>query len=239
MALGREIGRAWPFVVGERGASQNDAWMHMEAKVGPVAPLPVHPYGPDRGLSGRGGRLCGVEIMSRVIAIIACGFSLAACSSSWMPSFDMAGLGGSGAQSASIAIESDPPGAEARASSGGQSCRTPCRLTVAAEGPFTVNVALNGYVPQSVPVRVMQPEDPRLGSADAASDASTRLDPNPIFVELERAPPQVPAAKKKSPRRQTATRAPTTAAGSGAPPPAAQQPIQPASSSTAPWPMPR
>jgi hypothetical protein len=179
--------------------------------------------------------------MSRVIAVIACGFSLAACSSSWLPTFDMASGASSGAQAASIAIESDPPGAEARASSGGQSCRTPCRLNVAADGPFTVSVALNGYVPQSVPVRVMQPEDPRLGSEDGGSNASTRLDPNPIFVELERAPPPVPAAKKKPPaRRAAATGAPTTAAGSGAPPPStAQQPAQPASSSAAPWPMPR
>jgi hypothetical protein len=123
----------------------------------------------------------------------------------------------------------------------GKTCRTPCRLNVAADGPFTVSVALNGYVPQSVPVRVMQPEDPRLGSGDS-SNASMHLDPNPIFVELERAPPPVPATKKKSTahRPVAATRAPTTAAGSGTPPPsAAQQPIQPASSSTAPWPMPR
>jgi len=192
------------------------------------------------GIERPRGRIFGVEIMSRVIAVIACGLSLAACSS-WMPSFDMPGFGASGAQSASIAVESDPPGAEARASSGGQSCRTPCRLNVAADGPFTVSVALNGYVPQSVPVRVMQPEDPRLGSQDAASSAPTHFDPNPIFVELERAPPTVPATKKKpsAHRPVAATRAPTTAAGSGAPPPAAQQASQPASSSSAPWPMPR
>jgi hypothetical protein len=238
MSLGQDIGRARLFVAGEGGASRNDAWMHIQGRSGcPVARSSVWSH---RGSSGRGGRVFGVEIMSRVIAVIACGFSLAACSS-WMPSFDMPGFGASGEQSASIAVESDPPGAEARASSGGQSCRTPCRLNVAADGPFTVSVALNGYVPQSVPVRVMQPEDPRLGSQDGASNASARLDPNPIFVELERAPPAVPASKKKptAHRPVAAMRAPTTAAGSGAPPPAAQQPIQPASSSTAPWPMPR
>jgi hypothetical protein len=191
--------------------------------------------------------------MYRVIAVLACGVSLAGCSTSWMPSFDMPsfGSGGGGGASgpASLAVESDPPGAQA--SAGGVSCVTPCRLTVAANGPFNVNVALNGYVPQSVPVRVMQPDDPRLGSEEAGSGA-VRLDPNPVYVELERAPAPAPApAKKKPPKhpatssRQTAPAtaqapapsAPTTAAApatSPAPAPA-QQPM----SSTAPWPMPR
>jgi PEGA domain-containing protein len=201
----------------------------------------MHPDGPrDGGL-----------IMYRVIAVLACGVSLAACSSSWMPSFDMPsfGGGGGGAGPASLAVESDPPGAQA--SAGGASCMTPCRLTIAANGPFNVNVALNGYVPQSVPVRVLQPDDPRLGSEEMGSGA-VRLDPNPVYVELERAPaPAPPPAKKKKPKRpQTSSRqappaaaqapapsAPTTAvAPSMAPAPApAQQPM----SSTAPWPMPR
>ena len=205
----------------------------------------MHPGGPrDGGL-----------IMYRVIAVLACGVSLAACSSSWMPSFDMpsfggGGGGGSGSGPASLAVESDPPGAQA--SAGGVSCVTPCRLNVAASGPFNVNVALNGYVPQSVPIRVMQPDDPRLGSEETGSGA-VRLDPNPVYVELERAPrarrrrrrrrsrrsgPRPPRARRRPPpRRRPAPSAPTTAvAPSTAPAPApAQQPM----SSTAPWPMPR
>jgi hypothetical protein len=200
----------------------------------------MHPGGPrDGGL-----------IMYRVIAVLACGVSLAACSSSWMPSFDMPsfGGGGGGGGPASLAVESDPPGAQA--SAGGASCVTPCRLTVAATGPFSVNVALNGYVPQSVPVRVVQPDDPRLGSEEYGG-AAVRLDPNPVYVELERAPPPAPPPAKKKPKRpQTSSRqappaaaqaptpsAPTTAvAPSMAPAPApAQQPM----TSTAPWPMPR
>jgi hypothetical protein len=192
--------------------------------------------------------------MYRFVAVVACGFTLAACSSSWMPSFDMPsfGSGGGGGASgpASLAVESDPPGAQA--SAGGVSCITPCRLNVAANGPFNVTVGLNGYVPQSIPVRVMQPDDPRLGSEESGGGA-VRLDPNPVYVELERAapPPPAPAAKKKPKRPQTSSRqmapaaaaqapaasAPTTAvAPSTAPAPApAQQPM----SSTAPWPMPR
>jgi hypothetical protein len=187
----------------------------------------MHPGGPrDGGL-----------IMYRVIAVLACGVSLAACSSSWMPSFEMPSFRGGGGGAASLAVESDPPGAQA--SAGGVSCVTPCRLTVAANGPFNVNVALNGYTPQSVPVRVVQPDDPRLGSNEYGG-AAIRLDPNPVYVELEpAAPPPPPPAKKKPKRPQTSSRqappaatqapapsAPTTAAApSMAPAPApAQQP---------------
>jgi PEGA domain len=192
--------------------------------------------------------------MKRVIAVVACGFSLAACTSSWMPSFElpsMPSFGGGGSVAASLAVESDPPGAQA-STQGGGSCVTPCRLPVTASGPFTVNIALNGYVPQSVPVRVMQADDPRLGTEDGGAGAP-RLDPNPVYVELERAapPPPPPKKKKAAPKhtptaaRQTAPTtatqgpapsAPTTAvAPNTAPAPAPQQ--QP--SAGAPWPMPR
>jgi hypothetical protein len=194
-----------------------------------------------------GGRVMGVMIMYRVVAVLACGLSLAACSSSWMPSFDMPSLGSGGAGPAALAVESDPPGAQA--SAGGASCVTPCRLNVAVNGPFNVTVALNGYAPQTVPVRVVQPDDPRLGSQDAGAGA-VRLDPNPVYVELERAaPPPPPPAKKKAKRPATTSRetapataqapapsAPTTAvAPATAPAPAPAQPM----STTAPWPMPR
>ena len=82
----------------------------------------------------------GVRIMYRVIAVVACGFALTACSSSWMPSFEMPSFGGGGAGAASLAVESDPPGAQASAA--GVSCVTPCRLTVPVNGPFNVTVAL-------------------------------------------------------------------------------------------------
>jgi PEGA domain len=194
----------------------------------------------------------GVKIMFRVIAVVACGFTLTACSSSWMPSFElpsMPSFGSGGSGGASLAVESDPPGAQA--SAGGVSCVTPCRLNVAANGPFNVNIALNGYVPQSVPVRIMQPDDPHLGSEESGAGA-VRLDPNPVYVELERAAPPPPSPqKKKTPKRPpTAARqtgpataqpsapsAPTTAvAPSTAPAPA---PAEQSASSPGPWPMPR
>jgi hypothetical protein len=194
--------------------------------------------------------------MKRVIAVAACGFTLSACSS-WMPSFDwsMPSLsGGGGGGAASLAIESDPPGAQA-STQGGGSCVTPCRLNVNVTGPFTVNVALNGYIPQSVPVRVVRPDDPRLGSADAGSN-DPHLDPNPLYVELQPAPPPPPPPRKVKPKHAPVARrappppaaaqqppaadapsAPTTAAAPPAQPapPPQMQPQQP----NAPWPMPK
>jgi hypothetical protein len=193
----------------------------------------------------------GVRSMYRVIAVVACGVALTACSSSWLPSFELPSFGSSGGGGSgimSLSVESDPPGAQA--SAGAASCVTPCRLNVAVNGPFNVNIALNGYVPQSVPIRIMQPDDPRLASDDGG--LSVRLDPNPVYVELERAPAPPPPPQKKKPTpkhpptaaRQTgpttaeapAISAPTTAvAPSTAPAPAPAQPT----SSAAPWPMPR
>jgi hypothetical protein len=176
-----------------------------------------------------------------------------------MPSFElpsMPSFGGSSGQSASLAVESDPPGAEARASSGA-TCRTPCRLNVTASDALTVNIALNGYVPQSVPVHVMKADDPRLGSEDSSASGEARLDPNPVYVELERAPAPPASPVKKKAKKPPATvsrsvpanaatqapaaapQAPTTAVApnSAAPPPSPAQP--PAAGNAAPWPMPR
>jgi hypothetical protein len=69
--------------------------------------------------------------MSRVIAVTACGLMLAACSAA-MPSLDFLK---SAPQSETLAIESEPPGAEAKTSLG-QSCRTPCQLAVQPGSEF-------------------------------------------------------------------------------------------------------
>src|SRR5262245_61620955 len=87
-------------------------------------------------------------IMSRVIAIMACGFMLAACSAT-MPSLDFLK---STPQPEALAIESEPPGADAKTSLG-ESCRTPCKLSVQPCSEFSVTVALSGYQPQTVSVR--------------------------------------------------------------------------------------
>ena len=122
--------------------------------------------------------------MSRVIAVMACGFMLAACSTT-MPNLDFMK---SAPEAESLAIESEPPWAEAKTSLG-QSCRTPCQLSVQPGSEFSVTLALSGYQPQTVSVR------PEAGGATAAA---SRLAPNPVHVDLQAVvPPKKPVAKKK------------------------------------------
>ena len=143
--------------------------------------------------------------MRRVIAVMACGFMLAACSTT-MPSLDFMK---SAPQAESLAIESEPAGAEAKTSLG-QSCRTPCQLSVQPGSEFSVTLALSGYQPQTVSVR---PE------ARGATAAAPRLAPNPVHVDLQAAaPPKKPVANKKKLVAAAAVRpAATGPMGSAAP----------------------
>ena len=145
--------------------------------------------------------------MSRVIAVMACGFMpcgfmLAACSTT-MPSLDFMK---SAPQAESLAIESEPPGAEAKTSLG-QNCRTPCQLSVQPGSEFSVTLSLSGYQPQTVSVR---PE------AEGAT-AAPRLAPNPVHADLQAvAPPKKPVAKKKKLVAAAARPAATTPMASAA-----------------------
>jgi len=148
--------------------------------------------------------------MSRVIAVIACCFMLAACSAT-MPSLDFAR---SAPQAESLAIESEPPGAEAK-STLAESCRTPCQLSVQPGSEFSVTLALSGYQPQTVSVR------PEAQGANAAP----RLAPNPVQVSLQAVTTsKKPIAKKKKPvataARPAAPRPVASAAATAVPAPA-------------------
>jgi hypothetical protein len=129
--------------------------------------------------------LCG-GIMSRLIAVVAWGFMLAACSAT-MPNLNLDFMK-SAPQAETLAIESEPPGAEAKTSLG-QSCLTPCQLSVQPGSEFSVMLALKGYQSQTVSVR---PE------AEGAT-APPRLRPNPVHVDLQAVTPKKPIAKKKKP----------------------------------------
>ena len=123
-----------------------------------------------------------------------------------------------------VRFESEPPGAEAKTSSG-QTCRTPCALALPTNGPITVTFALNGYQPVSENIEPI-----------TSSNNFPELRPNPVQVELTPAPVQPkpvkkPAATKKKaaahsaqPKSQTAT----------APGPAPMVP--PPQQQAAPWP---
>ena len=121
---------------------------------------------------------------------------LAAGCSSWTPSL---GFLSSGAN-VSLTIESDPPGADASTSLG-PSCRTPCMIPVPADRSFTVSYSLNGYVPQTIPVGPRGVEGGGVDVAGAPSDgyssAMPELTPNPVYAQLQPAPPPAPSRKGK------------------------------------------
>jgi hypothetical protein len=132
-----------------------------------------------------------------------------------------------------VRFESEPPGAEAKVSSG-QSCKTPCALALPTEQPVTVTYTLAGYQPESDQLEVI-----------SSPGEAPHLRPNPVIAELTVAPPPPKPAKKPARKRPAhkpvaskpaAKPAPRTAS---APAPAAivaPEPAAPAAAS--PWPAP-
>jgi len=149
------------------------------------------------------------KIMNRVVAFALCGLSVALGGCSGMPSMSLPSfsLPSPAPSATTVQFESEPAGAEAKTSTG-QTCRTPCSLAVASN-EFTATFTHPGYQPQTVPVRIVgsnDPIDPNTGEAPPP-----RLVPNPVYVELQPAPP--PVARKPAPsKRPRATSASTPAA---------------------------
>jgi hypothetical protein len=153
--------------------------------------------------------------LMRMSVIVSAAALLAGCSTSWMPSWNLGSVGstfsnfGSGA-SVSLTIESDPPGADARTSLG-PACRTPCMIPVSADREFTVTYTLNGYLPRTVPVVPRQSEptraEPEIGGAAATVD----LTPNPVYAQLEPAPPPAPVRRRPRPKKPAAPKGPPPA----------------------------
>jgi hypothetical protein len=149
--------------------------------------------------------------MRRVIAIAAASLSLAGCSSFSMDYFKSA------PPTMQVQIESNPPGADARTSLG-QTCKTPCSVTlpVPESGGFTVSYAMARFQPATVPVQIIR-EPGNLITAGTA-----RPDPNPVVTELQPiGPPPRAKMRPKKPRVPKGTAAAPPADGSDAPPPAA------------------
>jgi hypothetical protein len=170
--------------------------------------------------------------MSRVIAVVACGFTLAACSMS-MPSMDFFR---SSPSTEVLRIESEPPGADARTAEG-QSCRTPCELTVPANGEVAISFALQGYQSQTVSVR--SESRPAASYAEAAPPA--RMQPNPVYAELTPAGPSRQQKRQNAPPKAKKVVAKKSVAPTGDPPPMPPPPSAPAASpypSNYPWPPP-
>jgi hypothetical protein len=156
--------------------------------------------------------------MRTVLTIVACGLAVAGCAS-----------GSDALKSATptltLQFESEPAGAEVKTSNN-QTCRTPCALAVPATD-LMATFSLNGYKPQTVPVKLMPPDDQRADGEIGMTTQPPRFQPSPVYAELEKAVP----ARKQPPRRPAAARAPAAA-------PAAQQqpPAAPAPSTASPWP---
>ena len=161
--------------------------------------------------------------MYRVITIIASAATLAACSSTpdWM-NFDA--LKPAPIKD-TVTLESNPPGAQARASSG-ETCVTPCTLALASGAPVSVTFSLAGHNPETEQLELI-----------SMGDGTSRLQPNPVSVDLAAAAPpppaRKPAPKKPAPKKPAAASAKPAATTTAAAPPAATTAAAPAAS---PWP---
>jgi hypothetical protein len=160
--------------------------------------------------------------MCRVVAIVGAGLVLAACSTDFKNPFVFEPA------KETIRFESEPPGAEAKTSSG-ETCRTPCALAVPADKPFAVTFTLTGYQPDT--------EEVQLTSVD---DGTSKLTPNPVLVQLTATPPPKPKKvrrKKKTTAKPTPRPKPAAVKPAPAAPPA-PPPMTPAPQPqvTSPWP---
>jgi hypothetical protein len=165
--------------------------------------------------------------MTRVIVVVACGFTVAACSgSASMPSLNFLS---SSPPTEALRFESKPPGAEVKTSLG-QTCRTPCELNVQVNPGLSATFALNGYQSQTISVR----------SEASGGLSAHRLAPNPVHVELRPipvAPPAKKRIKKKAPVAASHAKSPAPAS-SEAVPASSPTPAAPAPATNYPWPDP-
>ena len=130
----------------------------------------------------------------------------------------LAGLFQAGSPVVQVQLESVPPGADAKTSSG-PACKTPCQVAVPADNAgFQRHLHMNKFLPVTVPVQVINIP------GDFSTPASTTLEPNPVFAELRPAgPPPKPArTKSQRPKAKKPPPAPAAASPFPAPPPPAR-----------------
>ena len=104
--------------------------------------------------------------MYRVLAIIGGALTWAACSSNL-------DLFKSGPMMDTVRLESEPPGADAKASNG-QTCKTPCALALPIDQPMTVTFSLPGYETQSEQLEAVN-----------VTGQPPGLRPNPLVAEFQ------------------------------------------------------
>jgi len=150
-------------------------------------------------------------MIHRFLLVIGSAAVLAACSSD-------AGFK-SGPFLDTVSLESEPPGADAKASNG-QTCRTPCSFALPVDASSSITFTLNGY----------QPETERL-EAITSTGEPPRLRPNPVVVELSPATPSTTKKKSTKPAKKPGAAPKTTAA-----PPPPPMTAAPAQAPSSPWP---
>lgn len=104
-------------------------------------------------------------------------------------------------------VKSEPPGAEAKAQ--GQSCRTPCELTLPM-ADTSVTFALDGYYGQTHPVKWLPATfhyEMYERTDETGVDYPTDFSPNPVIARLDPAPASA-AKRKAKPKRQAAATGP-------------------------------
>jgi len=176
--------------------------------------------------------------MYRVLAIIGGALTLAACSST--TDFSNLDFLKSSPVMDTVRLESEPPGADAKASNG-QTCKTPCALALPVDQPMTVTFSLQGYETQTEQLEVVN-----------VAGGPPGLRPNPVVAELtasaanaaaKKKPAKKPVAKKQAAKTaaKPATVTPAAEAPAAvAPAPAAAPPTfaPPPPASSSPWPAP-
>jgi hypothetical protein len=128
-----------------------------------------------------------------------------------------------------VTLETDPPGAQARAATG-ETCTTPCALALPSTGPTSVTFTLAGHAPATEQLELV-----------AQGDGTSRLQPNPVSVELAAAAPAAPARKpapRKPARKPTAAKPAPQPAAAAAPAAPAPAPTT-TGTSPSPWPDPQ
>ena len=143
----------------------------------------------------------------RKIIVVAAGLSvglgLAGCSSTSLPSMPSFSGFKTEPQAVTVQFESLPVGAEAKVPSG-QTCKTPCSMSVPAADGFSVTFSSPKYQSETVPVLVVRQQADTSGNPDYVQGQSvgTVVDPNPVYAELKPAGPQrgVKAAPKAAPK---------------------------------------
>lgn len=151
-----------------------------------------------------------VGVMRRVIAIAVAAAGLAGCSSFSLDSFKSA------PPPVKVALESEPPGADATTSLG-PGCKTPCSVDVPApDAGFSVTFAMPKFQPVTVPVQVIR------NPGDYTSPPATVTDPSPVFAELQPAAPPPKARKPIGPKKPKAPKAAAAPAPAAAAQPAAR-----------------